>query len=81
MNAPDCSVTNILQLANYQGTVTSAIKINGVVDNLFDLSGMDSADGKLYYDDGVEAATIAGKLKIIDSTGATGYINVWSASS
>ena len=78
MNAPNCSVTNLLFLANYQGTVTSAIKISGTATYLFDLSGVTSAENTVYEDDGAAATTIAGKLMIKDSTGAKGYINVYS---
>jgi len=78
MNAPNCSVTNLLFLSNYQGTVTSAIKISGTATYLFDLSGVTSAENTVYEDDGAAATTIAGKLMIKDSTGAKGYINVYS---
>jgi hypothetical protein len=57
-------------------TITSAIKINGDITNVLDFSGATDTYG---YTDGKTGSTQAGHIRILDSTGAIGYINVYSA--
>ena len=77
MNAPNCSVTNLLFLSNYQGTVTTAIKVSGTVSYMFDFTGTSGAENTCYEDDQHEATDIEGKIMIKDADGTKAYINVW----
>jgi len=63
-------------------TLTTFAKFNntttGTITNLFDFTNYAPGEGEIIEKDANAASDIWGKLKIIDTDGASGYINVWS---
>ena len=63
-------------------TLTSYLKFTntgiGTITNFIDFSGYASGEGEIIEKDANAATDIWGKIKIIDTDGAAGYINVWS---
>jgi len=50
----------------------------GAITNLFDFTSYGSGEGEIIEKDANAATDIWGKIKIINTDGAAGYINVWS---
>jgi len=63
-------------------TLTTFAKFNntgaGVITNLFDFTNYAPGEGEIIEKDANAADSIWGKLKIINTDGAAGYINIWS---